>query len=272
MATASRLRPENHTAGQAAEATAAETPAPPTSILVDAFTRAAREFLGSELKADLVEVVEGRPADFFSGVADLSSCWLCHNADETTDTWCDIQPQLAQAMISRLLGADDTTGVCPDRPLTRLERRLGRRVVESLLTAFGESPDATGAAMTATDQPPLPTAARGAQPIVIFRMAVTLGRSAGAIRLCVPRPLVADGALNARASRPSVAPIELSVTVPDVAISPVDLEDLAPGDLVATELPVEGEVIVRIAGIPKYAARLGQFNGHRAIVITRKLL
>jgi flagellar motor switch protein FliM len=65
--------------------------------------------------------------------------------------------------------------------------------------------------------------------------------------------------------------MELSVSLRDIDVPASDAERLCDGDIVATGLPADGEVIVRLAGIPKFLARMGQVDGRRAITILRRL-
>ena len=50
-----------------------------------------------------------------------------------------------------------------------------------------------------------------------------------------------------------------------------DISNLAKGDLLVTDASAGGEVIVTVNGKPRFAGQLGQYNGHRAVTITRKL-
>ncbi|MFW6062528.1 MAG: FliM/FliN family flagellar motor C-terminal domain-containing protein, partial [Planctomycetota bacterium] len=65
--------------------------------------------------------------------------------------------------------------------------------------------------------------------------------------------------------------VDLTAAVEGIDLTARELRQLAPGDIVATEAKPDDEVILRVAGIPKYAGRLGSLNGHRAVTITRTL-
>ena len=68
-----------------------------------------------------------------------------------------------------------------------------------------------------------------------------------------------------------VADVAIGMRVRITGTVQVATEHLAVGDVLATDIATDAEVIIRVAGVPKFAARLGQFKGRRAIVITRKL-
>jgi flagellar motor switch protein FliM len=59
--------------------------------------------------------------------------------------------------------------------------------------------------------------------------------------------------------------------VQDIAVSAEELARLSEGDLLVTDTPADGEVLVRIGGIPRFYARLGASNGKKAIRITRRI-
>jgi flagellar motor switch protein FliM len=91
------------------------------------------------------------------------------------------------------------------------------------------------------------------------------------MRLCARREAIDEAALPPPAATSGAGPLELTAALEDIAIDERELAGLAPGDIIATEVAADGEVIVRIGGIPKFAARLGTSNGHRALTITRRL-
>jgi flagellar motor switch protein FliM len=61
------------------------------------------------------------------------------------------------------------------------------------------------------------------------------------------------------------------VAVEGVDLSPEELARMEAGDILSTDSDADGEVIVRIDGVPRFAARLGSADGRRAITITRRL-
>lgn len=71
--------------------------------------------------------------------------------------------------------------------------------------------------------------------------------------------------------RPQTAPLELSAALEGITLDQAELAELAEGDIVATDVPADGEVIVRVGGIPKFAARLGTSGGRKLLTIVRRL-
>lgn len=204
--------------------------------------------------------------------------------------WLEISPQIAFPIIDRLLGGSGRDWYVPNRPLTEIEQRLLMRVAgmaaQSLCRCWpaAEQPHRRvrwecGQAIGAFVQPP-------AQTVVLAKFTLTMGRHAGAMRLCVPSKLAptASALADVRSQvegkyrsapatgrRTEAGPLELSVVVQDISLSGEELSRLQSGDVLVTDTPTDGEVLVRIGGIPKFYARLGSSNGKRAIQITRRI-
>jgi len=202
--------------------------------------------------------------------------------------WVEIAPQVAFPMICRLLGGTETDRFFPDRPLTVIERRLLGGVVSLAGQSLGRSwPVSPGPRFRWAGGAGLPcarTALAPDAPVIVLRFTLDMHPRTGAMRIAIPQSLLPAAAAPAPGERTgqegtpaeparqrSVAPLELSVTVEQGAISTEELAQLSRGDIVVTDADAHGEVIVRIAGIPKFAARLGVADGRRAIKIIRKL-
>lgn len=188
--------------------------------------------------------------------------------------WVEIDRPLAFAMIDALLGGGEHTCI-PDRALTGVERGLLRRVV-----------DVAGASLAEAWPGPAPVAFEGVgqralgaraglghvdQPVMVLAFRLAVSGQAGTLRLCLPRSMLLPRGAAEAATRRVSGPIEISVVTPEVTLSPSDLADLAAGDILTTDMPADGEVIVRVAGIPKFCGRLGTCNGRRAVTITRRI-
>ena len=90
------------------------------------------------------------------------------------------------------------------------------------------------------------------------------------MRLCLPIDPTQAHALIRPLGKPC-QPLEISVTTEYSDISPADLAELAPGDILTSQTPVDGDVIVRAAGIPTFTGRLGACDGQRAVTIRKKV-
>lgn len=192
----------------------------------------------------------------------------------TPGGWVEIAPGIALAMVNLLLGGPQSTAPIPVRPLTDIERRLLLRVVQTAAMAMAQTWPNVLPLWAPVEMPVLQSSDAPDRPAAIIMFELSLQGQVGALRLCVPPPdsVPASQQNSFSASQPRAqSPLLISIATPEVDVSAIDLARLAPGDIVTTEADANGEVIVRVAGIPKFAARLGSCSGRRAITITRKL-
>jgi flagellar motor switch protein FliM len=90
------------------------------------------------------------------------------------------------------------------------------------------------------------------------------------MRLCGCGRL-AGAARGGAGKRATAAPLEITASIEALELDWAELAGLAVGDILATELPTDGEITIRIGGIPKYAARLRVIDGRKVVTITRRL-
>jgi flagellar motor switch protein FliM len=179
--------------------------------------------------------------------------------------WLGLSAGAAYAAVDRLLGGGGEGGHIPERPLTAVERGLMRPLAEAARGSVLEAWPAEGAALA-----PLRGEARapgGDEGEVIAAFTLEMDGRGGAAWLTLPSGALRPPAADARKPRQSV---ELSASLPQTPLPVEELTRLAPGDLLATGAEADAEVTVRVAGIPKYVARLGRHGGRRAVTITRR--
>lgn len=161
-------------------------------------------------------------------------------------------PPLAEALLDVLLGGDGRADT-PRGPLTALDRQLLGPLVEQIA---GRTPQ----------PPPL---ADGAETATSVALAVRLDRRDGpplAMRLTWP----CDARTLADMLSPRAEGVELTAEIHEPA-NHADLASLSDGDLLVSDVAPDGEILITIAGTPRFAATLGQHNGKRAVTITRTL-
>ncbi|MFB3890809.1 MAG: FliM/FliN family flagellar motor switch protein [Phycisphaerae bacterium] len=215
----------------------------------------------------------------------------------------EITPSIAFPIINCLLGGSSDDPFIPRRPLTAIERRLLARIVERAcaslvrawpgrgaprLTPIADSgtvpPSGTvpgcskagGQSQTAGQSPAVQSAVRNPQSEVLLTAGFELGldRQAGTMRIALAvdlLPPLASPLRAATAAGPGASPLEVTAALDETTIAAADLARLAPGDILALDTPIDGEVIIRVAGIPKFVGRLGTCNGRRAVTITRRI-
>jgi len=176
---------------------------------------------------------------------------------------------LAAAMIECLLGGSPGATVSPERALTPAERRALSRLADVAAASLSASRRPTDLAplCARVDVPPVLPADDG--PLVAAVYELSLAGRVGTMRIWGGEDVL--GAAPVRRKRARGVRLELTGALEGVQVDQEELAGLAEGDIVATEVPVSGEVIVRIGGIPKFAARLGTSGGRKTLTITRRL-
>ncbi len=127
--------------------------------------------------------------------------------------------------------------------------------------------------------------------VVVVGFELKIGGRAGTMALCVPFNVIEPLApklsnqswLNYRkratqgdstalvGRRVAKATLGLRAFLAYTKICVSELADLSPGDILTTDRPANAEIIVQVEGINKFAARLGQHKGKKALKICRRL-
>ena len=209
-------------------------------------------------------------ADQFRGVlSDLAYghmySWTLGSGGDEGRIWLGLDGDAAAAMIDVILGGRPYQGAAGSRALTAIDRRLLARVLDR----------ASGlvAGLAGIPQPlPRRQAEQMTRPPAVAAVCFDLDIG-GAMWLFVDGELCGGSKsdANGRTPRAKGGPIELSATLNVSEIAADQLAGLEIGDVIATDVSVEGEIIVRLAGIPKYIGQLSTVDGKKAITITRKI-
>lgn len=219
----------------------------------------------------LAGLARSTPKQFTAGIEELTCSYVLTGAPNSAGLCVEFSPGIASLIAERLMGA--SAAWSPDvRPLTSVERGVLRRVAESVARSLS-------AAWPVEPRPDLHAARRcaplagvdGETEVVVATFELSVGEYVGTMRLCADAEALGNVIPPPTAPRVSTAPLELSAGLEGVTVENDDLAGLAPGDLIATDTPADGEVIVRVGGIPKFAARLAAADDRRFLTITRRL-
>jgi flagellar motor switch protein FliM len=242
------------------------------------FAAVASSLLRADLGVRLAGAAESFLSHFTRSLEELTCSYVlapprAPEADEGTTAIClEFSPSMAFAMIECLLGGSPTPSAVPDRPLTAAERRVLHRLADAAASCLARSwPGTPKPGLRADLKAALPPAAGGNQRVLVFTFELAVGERVGTMRLCAGKEAFGEADLPMRGGQLAAAPLELSAALEGITVDGRELADLAAGDIIATEISADGEVIVRIGGIPKFAARLGTSNGRKALTITRRL-
>lgn len=203
-------------------------------------------------------------------------------ASETV--WWELAPPVAHAMVDCLIGGVGSPA--PDRLPTSIERRVLRRVVEAAADSFIRAcADRAPLTLRLTDDHPdlsPETISDDTQAtVLVASFTVALTGIEGTMRVCLSASLVGliaggggagDENVRGEEAREDAGgeSVELSAAAPEAPVPSEELADLAPGDVLVTDVDADAELTVRVDGREEFGARLGSRNGKRAVTITRR--
>ncbi|MBN2216140.1 MAG: FliM/FliN family flagellar motor switch protein [Pirellulales bacterium] len=216
-----------------------------------------------------------------------------HNADAADRVVLDIAGTILSPMIARLLGGDPSRHAPVRRRLTDIDRRLARRIVAVLLDELGaawSAPVDQRWQLVEIESNPLRASVFPAgQAVVVAQFELALGELRGPVELCIPVSLAQrlveqlaavapkdDGAGPAasageisRALENSL--VELRVELARTTATAGDVLNLAVGDVITTDQPVDRPLIVELDGQTRLAARIGAHEGQKAIQVEKRI-
>jgi flagellar motor switch protein FliM len=208
---------------------------------------------------------------YLKSVDDPESCWVLGSSFGAV--WVELSPRIARRIVGLLLGGSGSPPPPSGRNLTVIERSVLQRVVDRIADTVGRFLNAEltqgGSQDSQSDHQ---------EQVIVGGFRFAVGDAAGTMRLCIPQRLLvlaAGGdeteAKHSEEPRATNRPVELSVVAGETTLPAADLADLAPGDVLVTDVDADDEIIVRLNGKSAFAGRLGSRNGKRAITIIRPL-
>jgi len=205
----------------------------------------------------------------------------------------EISPLIIYPIIDRLLGGAHVDAFIPQRALTTIEQRLVGRITERALKLLGDawsSLGVTGFELTQSESNPhLVQVVAPNEVVVVVTLELRLGSKSGTMCLCVPfttlepvlDKLATQSWLSYRRKDTGInhgkriaesvkgAAVNVAAYLAQTTISMGQLMGLQVGDIIQTEKLASAELIVQVEGKNKFAGRLGQFRGNRAVRVTR---
>ncbi len=204
----------------------------------------------------------------------------------------EISPLIIFPIIDRLLGGNARNPFIPQRPLTSIEWGLILRIVEEALDHLSEVwrnlVDAQFEVHATESNPQLVHIVAPSEVVVFISFEIRFGQNVGTMSLCVPfntiesvlahltsqswfyKPKVATSVQQQRILRNlEKSRVLLSACLGRATIRLSDLRRLQAGDILQLDKPIDRDLIVRIHGRNKFAARPGQHRGRRALRLVR---
>ncbi|MEN6406427.1 MAG: FliM/FliN family flagellar motor switch protein [Thermoguttaceae bacterium] len=210
------------------------------------------------------------------------ACFFVLNVEPVGDRWLlDVEPAVLHPMLDRLLGGNALTPP-PRRPLTEIEQGLAVRIVRLFLqecrSVWSGSVDLRFDVLSMETEPGLSQTLPSDEMVVVVDFAAAVGPARGKLRLCmpcrtmgrldVPSPTV--GSSRAAPTSSAAATVDLVVTLAETEIAAGPLADLRIGDIVVTETPADGLVVVSLDGVQEFLAKPGVCQERRAVRLTEK--
>ena len=201
----------------------------------------------------------------------------------------EISPLIIYPIIDRLLGGSSAELFIPQRPLTLIEDRLVERITSRALICLTEAwsslVDLKFELTETESNPHLVQIVAPNEVVVVVGFEIKTGTRAGTMNLCIPfnviEPVVDKLATQSwivyrrkgdvENQRERIvknlqrAEIELQAYLAETTISISDLRNLQTGDIIQTNKPANQELIIRVEGNNKFAGRMGQWKGRRAL-------
>ena len=257
------------------------------------FSAAAGGLLRADLTARLAAVAETSRRQFTQALEEPTCAFGLvpagiEPADPAAVTCLEFSPAIAMALVERLMGGEgdgphlssgsragglaaeyqSALTTPPRRPLTSAERRVLLHLAN--LVAMSLSVARPGGRSGELRADLAPVGGQGRDRVVVATFELSLSGRVGTMRLCGAGRL-AGAAGGGAGKRTTAAPLEVTAAIEGLELDSADLAGLAVGDILATEVPTDGEITIRIGGIPKYAARLRVVDGRKIVTITRRL-
>jgi flagellar motor switch protein FliM len=203
----------------------------------------------------------------------------------------DINPSILYPIIDRLLGGGREGGPLARRPLTEIELRLVSRITSLFLGelhhAWENVLDLKLQVVQVESNPQLVQIVPPNEVVVLISFELTIGEIRGMMNLCIPYNSIEriGGKLSANSwsayGRRQATPetieqlskavctslVELRVRLAQTQINAGELVSLGVGDIITTQKDVRSPLVVSVEGVPKFRAKPGALQGHKAICI-----
>lgn len=262
----------------------------------------ARNF-GASLSGLLRTIVEVRIAfteqmtysEFIAGLPNPTSFNLVRSDDLEGQLCLEISPLIIYPIIDRLLGGSNQDLFIPQRPMTLIESRLIKAILERGMGALGDAWESVRKVQFRLGEmesnPQIMQIVPPNEVVVVLGFEIKMSNRAGTMSLCIPfnviEPMVedlsaqnwflagklrSDGRWSGKiAERLSTARLEVSAVLARTTITLSELRGLEVGDLIVTEKLADRPATLAVEGIPKYLAALGQHRGRRAVRVMRPI-
>ncbi|MFI5378699.1 MAG: flagellar motor switch protein FliM [Tepidisphaerales bacterium] len=223
------------------------------------------------------------------------TCFNLLKAEQLDGQLClEISPLIIYPIIDRLLGGSNADLFIPQRPLTQIEQRLVQRITDRathhLSEAWSNLTPVTFSVQDFESNPQLVQIVPPNETVVVIGFEIKMGNRAGTMSLCIPynviEPIMGilaaqnwfsyqrkgsqEDPLRRLTGHVHGAPVEVRVFLAQTSITMSDLLNLQIGDLITTDTPCSGDVLVQVEDKNKFLGQLGKLRGNRAVRVVRR--
>lgn len=234
-------------------------------------------------------------SEFIAALADPTALAVLSASTIPGSFILEMAPTVAFPVIDRMLGGSQQQVAVPDRPLTDIEQRLFRRFVGQVLPLLEETwtniRQMTFSIAEISTNPQLVQVVPPHEAVVVVRFDVVLDANYGSMSLCLPyssiEPVMAqlttqnwfstarrefdDSQVIRLTKALSAATLEMVADLAETTITVRELLDLQVGDVIKTNLSVDGEITLSMEGKAKFKGHPGRVRRSKAVQISRRL-
>ncbi len=251
------------------------------SLVTRVHDNAARHF-GAELSAMLRRTVRVRLARVqslsesdFCARAELPSFLRSFAVPPFNRHWfLEIRPGALFPIIDCLLGGGREKTPIARRPLTEIESRLAARVARAWVASLQAAWQPAAELAFTPEFETIKAGRAGDDEVLAIAFDIELAGSQGSMHLAIPLVelgLVCSPGGSTNACTETASGVRIAAELQPLSIEAAELDSLAIGDIITTEHRADEPVIVTLDGVPRFAARLGAWQGQKAVEIERDL-
>ncbi len=207
----------------------------------------------------------------------------------------EISPLIIYPIIDRLLGGSNAETFIPQRPLTMIELRLVRRItdraLENLTEVWSNLVEVCFSLAEVENNPHLVQIVAPNEVVVVIGFEIRMGQRSGTMSFCIPfnviepvmgklatqgwlaykRRSTAESRKEELSEQLEHTRVPLRAVLAETDIAVQDLVALQPGDIIQTGKPAKSNLVMEVAGEPKFACKLGRYNNSRAVQVVREV-
>ena len=208
----------------------------------------------------------------------------------------EINPLIVFPIIDRLLGGGNETAFIPDRALTPIEtvlvHRITQRALDCLKEAWNPVKEIDFTVVHTESNPAMVQIVPPNEVVVVVGFEIGMAGRSGMMSFCIPYNVIepimgeftghtwsaytrsgkGDAAREAISDRLSGSPLEVTAYLGETSISLSELMQLKPGDILKTDKPADGQLLMTVNNKPKFRGKPVVFKGKKAVVLTRLAL